>query len=219
MALPYWPTTRIERSGVSTAWRVSSVATEPGVRSVRTCAGSSGRRRRRRPRRRRARRRLTEHRAPSGDVGAVAGPGHVGVARRRPALGVEHLVTDEREAAVVALLGPPGLLVGLGHVALDAGLRQVAGPAQAGLLVHHRLVDQRRLGPGLDEDEGAGREHHCDHDPDPPPCPVHPGGFDACRRAPCHEATTRGRRRGSRARRPSLRRGRRRRCRPARRRR
>ena len=56
--------------------------------------------------------------AVTGDVRAIADPGHVGVA----AAATEGRGSDEGEPAAVALVRPSGLLVGEGHVALDAGL-------------------------------------------------------------------------------------------------
>ena len=118
--------------------------------------------------------------ARPGDVRAVAGPGHVGVARRRSPAVVQGGVPDEGEPAVVSLLRPPRVLIGLGDVALDPLFRQVVHAAQVVVLVDRlevhrvrvplgeRLVadDERRAQPddGGESDDpakGSGPVAHC----------------------------------------------------------
>ena len=108
--------------------------------------------------------------ARTGDVRAVARPRHVGVAGGRAPAVIQGGVPDKRQPAVVALLGPPRVLVGLGDVALDPLLGQVVQPAQV-VVAQDKLRVQRvavPLGECLAaDDEGREQPDHRCHGHDP----------------------------------------------------
>src|SRR6266508_1926194 len=142
-SLPYCPTTRIDRpSGVVTALIVSAVANAPGFLRVATCVGT-----------------------PLSDTLTTATPAPgVGV---RAFVEVERGVPEKCQAAVVALLCSPRVLVGLRHVALDRPFRKVVLPAEV-VLARHRggqrvgvPVGRRRVVG--DDHDGQQRDESAEH--------------------------------------------------------
>src|SRR3546814_5744603 len=77
--------------------------------------------------------------AVAGDVGAVAGPGHVGVATPP----TERAVPHQAQAAAVALLGPTGELVGERDVARYARLGPVERAAERRCVSLGRALHER----------------------------------------------------------------------------